>query len=294
METCVTCAKSLACPIKKVCHLCGYPFMGQGWCGAEFHWKVRHRDELTHSAYWAGLCESYRHPQLELAELPALADPRQPGASRPNPSTNWGAGGGSLVEHSVPGRTSTGTIDPLDMAFALRCSHMESILIQTLVTEIAEELWSRDHLLDLEVLKDVVGDSGFDLVIRYNGSKRYIQIKQTRLTCNPEQYSLWHDFSKTQGGCAVVLVHGAEQPGIEHYLFFGGGSGDPLPPILGFPKTQSPARRAVDAIRKVRENLFNVPRHKFQGPLGIPELVDRLFPKPTKQKTRDQGLGQSA
>lgn len=291
METCVTCARSLACPIKKVCHLCGYPFMGQGWCGADFHWKVRHRDELTQSAYWAGLCESYRH----LLPEPIPGEPHQPGPGRPNPSTNWGAVGRGLVEPSSSSQSFAGTIDPADhMAFALRCTHMESILLHALVTEIAEELWRRDHQLDLQVLKDVVGESGFDLVICCNGSTLYIQIKQTRTSVNPEKYSLWHDFSKTQGGCAVVLVHGSENLGIDHYLFFGGGSGEPLPPILGFPKTQSPARRATDAGRKLRENLFNVPRQKFQGPLGIPELVDRLFPRSSKQKTRDHGLSQSA
>jgi hypothetical protein len=178
------------------------------------------------------------------------------------------------------------------VALELRSSHVETFFLHTMVAAIAEELWRRDHRLDLCVLKGMTGDSGYDLVLSCDGFKRYIQMKHSLLKRDPASYSLWHDFSKVAGGCAVVLVHAVDPLEIDHCLFFGGGLDGPMPPVLGFPKTLSPGRRAMDAARRVRENLFDVPREKFQGPISFAEMVSRLFPrlKTPKLRSKDSGL----
>jgi hypothetical protein len=182
-------------------------------------------------------------------------------------------------------------MSPPPRTIALRSSHVEVFLLQAIVATIAEELWRRDHRLDLCVLKGLIGDSGYDLVLCCNGTKRYIQLKYSFLQGNPASYSLWHDFSKVPGGCAVVLVHRSDPWEIDHCLFFGGGPQGPMPPVLGFPKTQSPGRRATDPVRRIRENLFDVPREKFQGPISIAELVERLFPKHKLREINCQAPG---
>ena len=70
----------------------------------------------------------------------------------------------------------------------------------------------------------------------------------------------------------------AETLEIDHWLFFGGASGAPMPGIDHCPLTLHPGKRTAEGARVVRENYRDVPRKLFQGPLNVSELLDRLFP----------------
>jgi len=168
--------------------------------------------------------------------------------------------------------------DAYTKALTLRSSHVENILTHALIAAIGQELWRRSPNLDLQVFNAEVDDSGFDLVLGCGGCMRYIQIKQTHLRGKAIKYSLRQHFAQVVGGCAVVLVYGAETLEINHCLFYGGGSGETMSPIEHLPRTHSPGRRTAEGVRKIREHYRDVPRKSFLGPLNIGELVDCLFP----------------
>lgn len=214
------------------------------------HWKAKHEQSMPYADFWAGMCDQHRGSQAEGIASAKLTPP---------------------------------SIDPIDDAYtkalALRSSHVENILTHALVAAIGQELWRRDPGLDLQVFNAEVDDSGFDLVLGCGGSMRYIQIKQTHLLGKAVKYSLRQDFAQMIGGCAVVLVYGAETLEIDHCLFYGGGAGETMSPVEHLPMTKSPGRRTIEGVRKIREHYRDVPRKSFKGPLSIAELVNCLFPE---------------
>jgi hypothetical protein len=212
------------------------------------HWKAHHEGVMPYKDFRDGLCGAHR----------GTKDQVQKGTS----STK--AGG-------VPQENSYTT------ALSQRSSHVENILTHALVAKIAQELWTRDPWLDLQVFTSDVDDSGFDLVLGCKGVMRYIQIKQTHLQGRAVKYSLRLDFARMVGACAIVLVYQANTLEIDHCLYFGGDCGERLPSIEDHRVSQSPGRRGADGVRKVRENYRDVPRRAFLGPLSIGNLVDKLF-----------------
>lgn len=249
MNECLCCTKNLPATLQKVCPLCGQEFKGQGWWGVDSHWKARHEGEMPYAEFWEGLCDLHRS---------------------------------SASDGAKPRQQASPTSDPVENAYTKalfhRSSHVENILTHAMVAAIGQELWRRSPELDLQVFNAEVDDSGFDLVLGCGGSMRYIQIKQTHLRGKAIKYSLRQDFAQMVGGCAVVLVYGAETLEIDHCLFYGGGAGETMSPIEHLPMTQSPGRRTAEGVRKIREHYRDVPRRSFQGPLSISELVDCLFP----------------
>ena len=248
MSTCLCCAKNAPVTPQKVCPICEQAFKGKGWWGVDAHWKARHEAEMPYSTFWAGLCEPHRGVEAERGAIP-----------------------NSLPTDAEP------IEDAYTKALSQRSSHVENILTHALIAKIAQELWSRDPWLDLQVFTSDVDDSGFDLVLGCKGVMRYIQIKQTHLQGKAVKYSLRLDFARMVGACAIVLVYQAGTLEIDHCLYFGGVSSETLPFIEDHKVSQSPGRRGADGVRKLRENYRDVPRRAFQGPLSIAELTDKLF-----------------
>jgi hypothetical protein len=169
--------------------------------------------------------------------------------------------------------------DSYKRALAERSSHVENILTHALVAAVAQDLWRRDPWVSLQVFQAEVDDAGFDLVLGCVGVMRYIQVKQVHLKGAASKFSIRLDFSLLPGSCAVVVVHEAESLEIDHFLFFGGRSDEPMPSIKDRKSTRAPGRRSAVGERKLRLHYRDVPRRNFLGPLTDHELVDRLFPE---------------
>jgi hypothetical protein len=269
MNACLCCVRKIPVSSHKVCPLCGHSLMGHGWSGIGYHWKVRHEASMPFVTFWAGLCE------------PHLAN--HPPASIPT----------SVVEPSptiLPTPEAGG--DPRNMVLARRAGDPDNVLIQSLISAVADGLWQRDHCLDLQVFKPELGESAFDLVLGCNKFQRNIQIKQLPALRKAVEFSLRQDSARMSGGCAVVLVYRPITLEIEHYLFFEGGAGMPMPSLKDFPAAKPQRLRYDDREMQKFEYRRNVPQRLFAGPLNVADLVNRLYPVVTTRiRTSKKVLG---
>jgi hypothetical protein len=248
MDTCLCCAKQMPVSGRKTCPLCGHSLMGNGWTGLDFHWKLRHEAQVPYRTFWTGLCQAHRDPQM-----PAQAAPGR-GPDVPPPAV------------AVPAAPGDGASPP------------GGPLVQGLVGAIAQELWRRNHWLDLQVFRDQVDTARFDLVLGCSGWMRYLQILPASSPLEPGPYPVRSDLSQLEGGCAVVLVRSAGSQEPDRFLFFGGEIGESMPSVDAFPASERPVTgSALDAV--VGHGRYrDVPRAQFGPVLDVAGLVARLFP----------------
>lgn len=165
-------------------------------------------------------------------------------------------------------------------ALAERSSYVENVLIHRLVSDLAGEMWRRDPMAPLHVFNAEVDDSGFDLVLGRGDQLRYIQVKQVHKLGRASKFSVRLEFARLPGSCVVVVVHTEDTLEVDHFLFYGSSTREPMPSIDANRATVSPIRRGSDGKRKTRENYRDIPRRKFRGPLSTGQLLDALFNEP--------------
>jgi hypothetical protein len=167
-------------------------------------------------------------------------------------------------------------------ALSLRSSYVENVLRHALVAGLAGELWRRDSACSLQVFNAEVDDAGFDVVLGLGSQNRYLQLKQTYAAKVPAFVSVRVAFAGVPGACVVLMSHSLDDLSLAAFRFYGGRDPSmPMPPIEAFAVTKSSGRRSADGVRKLRGNYRNVPVRRFGGPIGLPGLLDALFPGAT-------------
>lgn len=169
-----------------------------------------------------------------------------------------------------------------------RSSYVENVLVHRMVSSLAGELWQRDPTQPLHIFNSEVDDSGFDLVLGYGTQLRYIQVKQVHSKGAASKFSVRLDFTRMLGSCVVVVVHTEQDLMIEHFLFYGGASDEPMSSVEDNSPSIMPGRRDIDGKRKRREHYRDVKRNKFKGPLAVAELLDALFELAREEQTEKQ------
>ncbi len=162
-------------------------------------------------------------------------------------------------------------------ALAERSSYVENVLVHRLVASLAGESWRRDPNSPLHIFNAEVDDAGFDLVLACADKLRYIQVKQVHLSGKASKFSVRLEFTQLPGSCVIVVVHSESELQVEHFLFFGASSGEPMPSVANEKASVSPIKRGADGKKKARLHYRDIPRRKFRGPLNTGELLDALF-----------------
>lgn len=165
-------------------------------------------------------------------------------------------------------------------ALAERSSYVENVLIHRMLSDLAGEMWRRDPMAPLHIFNAEVDDSGFDLVLGLGQQLRYIQVKQVHTHGRASKFSVRLEFARLPGSCVVVVVHSEDTLQIDHFLFYGGSTQEPMPSIDGNRATVSPIKRGSDGKRKTREHYRDIPRRKLGTPLTTGQLLDKLFDTP--------------
>jgi|GEM_PF-1280672 len=168
--------------------------------------------------------------------------------------------------------------DQYRTALAERSSYFENVLVHRMVADLGGELWRRDPNKPLSIFNSEVDDSGFDLVLACGNQLRYIQVKQVHSKGSASKFSVRLDFSRMPGSCIVVVVHTAEELHVDHFLFYGGDTREPMPRVEANKPSIQPGKRDIAGNRKTRHHYRDVKRNKFRGPLTAGELLDALFP----------------
>jgi hypothetical protein len=156
--------------------------MGQGWLGLDYHWRVRHEQELPYAAFMEGLCTAHRGTMAVRKALP------DPAAAAP-----------SALPAPEPVR---GCFQRLPTRWS---NHAIQIIAHALIAAIAETVWQKYHWLDLRVVKEELDDTGFHIVLCCNGLMRYIQIRRTLLQGSAVKY-FRHREDAPMGGCFTPVL----------------------------------------------------------------------------------------
>lgn len=164
-------------------------------------------------------------------------------------------------------------------ALAERSSYVENVLCHGLTAALSGAAWRRNPYQALQVFNTEVDDSGFDLILGVGSALRYVQLKQAHDEKVPTYVSVRQPFSQMPGSCVVLMSHSLETLALTSFRFYGGEMpSQPMPSIDSFSQSKAPGRRTAGGERKIRTNYRNVLLSKFQGPLTLEELLERLFP----------------
>jgi hypothetical protein len=150
----------------------------------------------------------------------------------------------------------------------------EKIVEHVFAARLLQYAWSVD--VDLEVLRSEVDAAGYDLVLEANGIIRHVQLKATVVGGKRARVDAHVRLSEKPGGCIVWLDVSNHDLDIVGIRWFGGESGQPLPPIVDYPVAKHTKANA-QGIKTARPDKRQVPQSAFQSVVDIEALFVRLF-----------------
>ena len=149
-------------------------------------------------------------------------------------------------------------------------SYREKLLEHLFLAELLQVGWFRNPERRIEVVRSEVDDSGYDLLLEYEGRRRYVQLKSNKKATAPDVNV---QLGNKEGGCVVIIV--VEEPGENStqryeltYRFFGARVPEKRPALggeIGGRKRNNPNKRRVYL-------------KWFDPACNVTELFDKLFP----------------
>jgi hypothetical protein len=131
----------------------------------------------------------------------------------------------------------------------------------------------------VEVLRPEIDASGFDVVLECEGILRHVQLKTTRAGGRATKQKVNIALGSRIGGCIVWLVRSVDEERQRvafTYRFFGGGPGDPLPPLDGF-RVARHVKGNAQGIKAERPAIRWVPKGQFEEFADVGALLERMF-----------------
>lgn len=157
-------------------------------------------------------------------------------------------------------------------------SPQHSVLREKVVEHLFIAELSRTLMLDLkmpfEVLRSEFDAFGYDLVVEANGVLRHIQLKTLRATAKTASVQIQLALGDKPGGCVVWMLVDPETLNPGPFLWLGGRTGCPLPPLGDREVRHS---RGHKGDKKVRPGLRRVPKGEFTRVDTIRELAIMMF-----------------
>lgn len=167
-------------------------------------------------------------------------------------------------------------IDDDDAASAT--SRYSSVLERTLehrfLADLCSALWCQG-IHDFAVSKSEVDQYGYDVVIEVGPVVRHIQLKTKAILSKTARTSASTRLARKQSGCVVWIVYRPSDLAIDHFLWFGGLPGEPMP-ALGDKKTKH-TKGDSTGLKKERPEHRVIAIHQFSRLDGVNDLIRRLF-----------------
>ncbi len=154
-------------------------------------------------------------------------------------------------------------------------SYREKLLEHIFIGEVLKYLWSRG-VVDVEFLRPEVDNGGYDLVIAYKNVTRYIQLKATHNESKVREQKVNLRLMDKPSGCVVWVVFNPNDLALETFFWFGGGPGERLPDITGFP-VATHTKGNAQGTKTARPNIRVLSISKFKKLTSVGELVEQLF-----------------
>jgi len=146
------------------------------------------------------------------------------------------------------------------------------------LSELLQEAWLRREQT-IDTLRADVDSSGYDLVLQCGTVCRYIQLKSCKLGASTKSQTLNVKLAQKPGGSVIWMFADTSTGSVELvYRFLGGAPSECLD--LG-DKIPRRATANADGVKPERHNMRTVGIGKFDKPVCVAGLFDKLFPSPT-------------
>lgn len=152
----------------------------------------------------------------------------------------------------------------------LRDRTIEHLLIGRLL----QRLWCNGNT-NVEILRSEFDRGGYDLVADAGAIVRHIQLKCSKTQAAAAGQKISLNLSQKPSGCVLWIVVD-EELNFDHFLWFGGLPGEPLPDILRMPVAKH-VKANAQGIKSERANLRIVSKGKFARLETLDDVLDRLF-----------------
>lgn len=154
-------------------------------------------------------------------------------------------------------------------------SYREMVLEHMFLGNLLCHLW-QSGVYQVEVLKSQVDDSGYDLILEYNGIVRHIQLKTSFVGATTNRINANIKLGQKPSGCILWLIFRPDTLEFHTFLWFGKEAGQPLPDITDFPiATHTKANAAGQ--RANRPNIRSIEKRNFEQLDTIEQVAIRLF-----------------
>jgi hypothetical protein len=156
----------------------------------------------------------------------------------------------------------------------MNSSHREKVVEHVFLGELLRHLWVR-RIAGVQVLKPEVDAAGYDLVLSLGRVIRHVQLKTSMRDATTRSQPIHESLAEHPSGC-IVWIRLNYDLTFDHFLWFGGDPGQPLPDLSGFKRAKH-ARANAEGVKKEREQTRRIPHSKFEAVTDLAGLVGRLF-----------------
>ena len=150
----------------------------------------------------------------------------------------------------------------------------ERTIEHLLIGQLLQRLWRYGNTR-VEILRSEFDRGGYDLVADAGATVRHIQLKCSRTNAAAAGQTISLNLSQKPSGC-VLWIMVDDELNFDHFLWYGGLPGEPLPDILKMPVAKH-VKANAEGIKSERPNLRIVSKGKFTRLQTLDDVLDRLF-----------------
>ena len=154
-------------------------------------------------------------------------------------------------------------------------SHLEALLEHLFLGSLLRTLWCAGPV-SVEVIKPLVDDAGYDVVLEAKGVVRHIQLKSSFRGSKTARQKVHLRLADKPSGCVIWIRFDPKTMELGPFLWFGSGPGKPLPDLKKFKvarhtKGDAAGHKAERPMHRV------VPKGQFETLNTINDVVEALF-----------------
>lgn len=138
---------------------------------------------------------------------------------------------------------------------------------------LVQEAWKRN--VDLAVLRSQTDADGYDLVLETEEVTRHVQLKTSGTDAKTSRQKLGVKLLRRPSGCVVWIVLDPNTLSLDHFLWFGGKPGEPLPDLGN--KVAKHTRANAEGVKAKRVNHRVIAKGQFTKLNSVDSLFDELF-----------------
>ena len=138
---------------------------------------------------------------------------------------------------------------------------------------LVQEAWKRD--VDLTILRSQTDADGYDLVLETDEVIRHVQLKTSGRDASTSSQKVSLKLGGRPSGCVVWIVLDPDTLKLDHFRWFGGEPGQPLPDLGS--RVAKHTRANAKGVKSERSNHRVLSKGRFTKLGSVTALFDILF-----------------